>query len=201
MKDIVDQARHEPESKPQRRPLRSRAGYLGFARIVTGLVMFAAGISGLGYSLVKLMHIGTCASGNTPYVIARQCPSGTGAQIGLLAGAIFVALIGVAIAAIGLAIPGGIGFTAIGVVALYGGLTAPGSAAGAATAGYIVGTTFIVMGLSYLAWAIAGWRSSRSNTEPMLSAVGISQLINATAPKPRSAGEPSKDDDQTSRGG
>jgi hypothetical protein len=182
LRSIVDRARHDPESVPSHRPRRSRAGYMRIARIVTGLAMFAAGIGGFGYALVRLIHTGTCASGNTPYVIARQCPSGTGALIGLLIGALFVALIGVAVAGVGLALPGGLGFTAIGAAMLYGGATAGN--AGGRVAGYTVGATFVAMGLLYLAIAIWFRRGSSDDSAPRITAAGISQLIAASAPKP-----------------
>ncbi|HEY5159984.1 MAG TPA: hypothetical protein VII83_02820, partial [Gaiellaceae bacterium] len=182
---------HEPH--PRRyRPSR-------VLRALIGLALFVGGLSGLSVGLVHMMHIGTCASGNTPYVIGRQCPSGTGWYFALLFGSVFAALIGAALAALGMALPMGIGFTAIGAVALYGGLTAPGSAQGAAVAGYTVGPIFIVMGLIYLAFAFWSRSGSRSTaTEPTLTATGLSQLIEATAPKPL----PGKElpNDQTKRG-
>jgi len=145
--------------------------------------MLVGGTSGLGYALVRLLHTGTCASGNTPYAIARQCPSGTGWLIGLLMGGVIVALIGTAIAGVGLAFPGGLAFTGVGAAALYVGITGAGNAGGT-SAGYSVGITFLVMGLLYLASSISSWRDSRDDTTPKLSATGLSQMIAATAPKP-----------------
>jgi hypothetical protein len=199
LREIVDRATGaggEIREHHARRYRRSRV-----LRVPIGLVLFAGGLSGFGYGLVHLMHIGTCASGNTPYVIGRQCPSGTGWYILLLVGSLFAVLIGAAVAGLGLALPMGVGFTAIGAVALYGGLSAPDSAQGAAMAGYTVGPVFIVMGLVYLGFAIWGLRSSRTDTEPTLSAAGLSQLIAATAPKPLSSSGLSKDEDKTEKGG
>lgn len=161
--------------------------------------MVLGGSGGLGYSLYRLLHTGTCASGNTPYVIARQCPSGTGWLIGILVGSIFVALIGAGVAAVGLALPGGLGFTGVGAVALYVGITGAGNAGGT-SAGYSVGITFLVMGLGYLAWAISSWRASRDDSAPQLTAVGLSQMIAATAPKPF-PGDNVSEHDQPEKGG
>ena len=102
--------------------------------------------------------------------------------MGLLIGGLLIALIGVAVAGVGLALPGGLGFTAIGATMLYAGATSGN--AGGAVAGYAVGGTFVAMGLLYLAIAIWFRRSSRDDSAPRVSAVGISQLIAATAPKP-----------------
>ena len=111
-------------------------------------------------------------------------------------------MIGAAIVELGLALPMGIGFTTIGALALYGGLTAPGSAQGAAAAGYTVGPIFLVMGLVYLGFAIWFRRSSRSDAaEPALSAVGLAQLINATAPKALADNQLSKDEEQRGKEG
>jgi hypothetical protein len=184
LREIVDRATgavaQEPE--PARRSRRYRPSRA--LRTAIGLAMFAGGLAGVCYALVRLMHIGTCASGNTPYAIARQCPSGTGAVTGVLVGSIFLALIGAAIAAVGLAISMGVAFTAVGAAALYGGLTAPGSAQGASAAGYSVGIPFIVIGLGMLAFGL-WWRlSDRGDTTPTVTAAGLAQLIAATAPKP-----------------
>ncbi|MGD0272426.1 MAG: hypothetical protein ABSB96_01625 [Gaiellaceae bacterium] len=180
LRSIVDRARGVGEEKPERSASPRKPSRV--LRVLIGLAMLAGGVGGFGYALVRLIHTGTCASGNTPYVIARQCPSGTGALIGLLIGALFVALIGVAVAGVGLALPGGLGFTAIGAAMLYGGATSGN--AGGAVAGYTVGATFIAMGLLYLALAIWFRRGSSDDSAPRVSAVGISKLIAATAPKP-----------------
>ena len=180
LRGIVDKATGVAEKEPERRrPRRYRPSRV--LRALIGLAMLVGGTGGFGYALVRLLHTGTCASGNTPYVIARQCPSGTGWLIGLLMGGVIVALIGTGIAGVGLAFPGGLAFTGVGAAALYVGITGAGNAGGT-SAGYSVGITFLVMGLGYLAWAIWSWRGSRDDSAPQLSAVGISQMIAATAP-------------------
>lgn len=185
LREMVDRAtgaaveKHEPARPPRERHTGRDL------RILIGLVMFAGGLSGVCYTLVRLFHTGTCASGNTPYVIARQCPSGTGALIGIMVGSIFLALIGGGVMAIGVTFPMGVGFTAMGAAALYAGLTAQGDAAGARSTGYLLGGIFIVMGLVQLAFALWYWLSGRKDTDrPTLTAQGLSQLISATAPRP-----------------
>jgi hypothetical protein len=89
---------------------------------------------------------GTCASGNTAYVIAVQCPA---AAIDFLPWCIFTGLIAVAI---GVAFAGGIGistrvfawpilFCGLGGFFLLGGVF------GGEVVGWLLGTMFIVMGL------------------------------------------------------
>lgn len=63
-------------------------GYLIKAGL--GLAMFFGGLILFNVQLQELLDIGTCASGNTPYVIAQPCPEGTATK-GLL---LFVAIIG-----------------------------------------------------------------------------------------------------------
>ena len=198
LRSIVDRATGVAEEKPERSPSQRKPSRV--LRVVIGLVMLAGGTGGLGYALVRLIHTGTCASGNTPYVIERQCPSGTGVLIGLLIGGLLVALIGVGVAGIGLAFPGGLAFAGAGAAMLYAGATAPSDAPGAAAAGYSVGGTFLAMGLAYLAFAIWSWRASRDDSAPRISAIGLSQLIAATAPKPLASGKLSEDE-QPDKGG
>lgn len=206
LREIVERATHAAkETTTEKEAPRLRARRRPPSRVLRtliGIALYVAGLGGFGYALVRLMHIGTCASGNTPYVIGRQCPSGTAWYALYLIGGIFAALIGAAVAGLGMSLPMGVGFTAIGAVALYGGLTAPGSARGAAAAGYTVGPIFLVMGLVYLGFAIWSRRGSSSSTEPTLSAAGLSELISATAPKPLpGATERSNDQQQHEQGG
>ena len=197
LRSIVDRATGVSEEKPERHARRRPS--TRFLRIVLGMAMVVGGSGGFGYALIRLLHTGTCASGNTPYVIGRQCPSGTGWLIGLLIGSVFVALIGAGVAGVGLALPGGLAFTGVGAAALYVGITGAGNAGGS-SAGYSVGITFLVMGLAYLAWAISSWRDSRDDSAPKISAVGLSQLIAATAPKPLDSTK-LPDNEQTDKGG
>jgi hypothetical protein len=63
-------------------------------KAISGLGLFGAGIALANVKLVKLLETGTCASGNTPYVIRHPCPPGTGGAILLLMAGIFAAVIG-----------------------------------------------------------------------------------------------------------
>ncbi|MGZ4383355.1 MAG: hypothetical protein ACXVY8_07250 [Gaiellaceae bacterium] len=116
LREIVDRATGPSEEK---RGLRSR-GYRPsrLLRALIGLALFAAGLSGLTYAVVRLLHIGTCAWGPTPYLIGRQCPSETGTLMGLFAGAAIACLIGAVIAGVGLAFSLGVSFTVLGAAML-----------------------------------------------------------------------------------
>ncbi len=200
LREIVERASH-PEAEEKTKPQVRRRPPSRVLRTLIGIVLYVGGLAGLSIGLVHMMHIGTCASGNTPYVIGRQCPSGTGWYFALLFGSVFVTLIGATVAGLGMSLPMGVGFTTLGAVALYGGLTAPGSAQGAAAAGYTVGPIFLVMGLVYLGFGIWNRRGSSNSAEPALSAVGLAQLINATAPKALADNKLSKDEEQREKGG
>jgi hypothetical protein len=63
-----------------------------------GLAAVSAGLAALYFSMRVIMEIGgSCASGNTPYAIARPCPTGVP---GLMVGSIFLGLIGLGIYAV-----------------------------------------------------------------------------------------------------
>jgi hypothetical protein len=197
LRSIVDQATGVQESEPEA-PSEQR-DWRHAARVIAGSGLLLAGLALMSYVIVRLIHIGTCASGNTPYVPAKQCPSGTGWLALWILLALVLALIGVAVAGLGLALPGGIAFTVVGAAALYGAATAPADSRGGALGGYIVGATFVVMGVSYLAFGI--WmRGGNSKTGPSLSMEGLSTLIAATSPKP-GAGVPTKEGETTDKGG
>ncbi len=63
---------------------------VGIALLVIGLAAFGT----FDYALYLIAQIGTCASGVTPYVIAHQCPAGTGSIIWLLTGSLIVGIVG-----------------------------------------------------------------------------------------------------------
>lgn len=201
LREIVERAKHTkiaeetPEPRPKRRRRPSRV-----LRTLIGLLLYFAALAGFSIGLVHMMHIGSCGSGSSTFSNGPECPSGTGWYVGLMIASVFAALIGAAIAGLGIGIPMGLGFTVIGAAALYGGLTAPDSADTAAT-GYAMGSMFIVMGLVCLGFAIWFRRSSSSDAEPTLSPVGLAQLIGATAPKPLPSSELSKEEEQPGKGG
>lgn len=124
-----------------------------------GIGVFVASVATFCLELTKQLEIGTCASGG-PYVIARECPEGTGLDFLLLVGS----MLGLFVAA-GLVLaaghrPGGrrsgslilvhgwtAFFTISGGVILNFSLTADGLPPDGKLGGTIVGVTFLAMGL------------------------------------------------------
>jgi hypothetical protein len=70
-------------------------GYLIKAGV--GLALLFGSIVLFNVKLQELLDTGTCASGNTPYVIAQPCPEGTGTDILLLSASVIAGVIGAAI--------------------------------------------------------------------------------------------------------
>jgi hypothetical protein len=105
--------------------------------------VFSMSFALLGYSVIGVMSVGgTCASGNTPYVIATQCPESATV---FLPWVIFTGLLAVALA-VGLA--NGVGFQ-LRVWAwpiLFGVLGGLLLLAGEVV-GYLIGAMFIIMAL------------------------------------------------------
>lgn len=143
-------------------------------KAVIGGALFVASVVFFSKQLVDLLEIGTCASGNTPYVTARPCPEGAGTDVLLLMGSVLTGLIGAWIFAIrgprpGRPDQGGVGrglssgalmwavfFTGSGAYILYMSLTKDSLPDDGRLGGIIVGATFLLMGLPvavYLAWA------------------------------------------------
>jgi hypothetical protein len=159
-------------------------GYL--VKAVVGFGVFIGGLILFNVKLVQLMEIGTCGSGNTPYVVRNPCPAGTGTSILLLMAGIFAALIGAFMFALRgdppwrrrraggvstFATLWGIAFTGTGVTALAAGLTDQELGQGGELAGYIVGGTFLVMGVPALLVALGSLVSGlRSRDESAMSA-------------------------------
>jgi hypothetical protein len=120
--------------------------------------------------LTTLLDVGTCASGNQPYVIARECPEGTSADALLLMASVIGFFLVPGIAALRGPRPGrpeggaGIGtlilwewaffFSITGAVALIHSLTSDVIGPDGELGGIIVGVTFLVMGLPALAFAV-----------------------------------------------
>lgn len=153
-------------------------GYLLKAGI--GLALLIGGVIVFNLQLQELLDIGTCASGNTPFQIARPCPEGTGTKIVLLMVSIVAGLIGCAIFAFRGDPPWGerkrsIGFFGLGTLAWglffagtgaalligqpYGQVTDPATGdvvnnAGSQLGSTIVGITFLVMGLPPLLFGL-----------------------------------------------
>jgi len=150
-------------------------GYLIKAGL--GLILFFGSIVVFNVKLIELMEVGTCASGNTAFEIARPCPEGTGTNMLLVTGSIFAGLIGAAIFAfrgdppwgrrkrsvgmLGLgSLAWGLFFTSTAVAMLYTGFANDTVGAGGELAGKIVGFTFLAMGLPVLLLAL--WNQVKS---------------------------------------
>jgi hypothetical protein len=134
-------------------------------QIIAGLVGVAA-LALTCFELVKLMDIGTCASGG-PYVSARQCPDGTGSRMLILTGAIIAFTIALMASGQGMFFFGLL-FCALAAVFIRGGLTDDGFAA----VGFGVGGLFAIMGLVPIVMAIRGWLDGDSS-EGKSRAAGI----------------------------
>jgi len=154
-------------------------GYLVKAGL--GLVLFFGAIVVFNVKLIELMEIGTCASGNTAFEIARPCPEGTGTNMLLVTASIFAGLIGAGIFAfrgdppwgrrkrstglLGLsALAWGLFFTSTAVAMLYTGFSNETVGPDGELAGKIVGFTFLVMGAPVLLLAL--WNQVRSMGSP-----------------------------------
>ena len=137
--------------------------------LVGGLVILAGSIYAFSDSLVALLETGTCASGNTPYVIERECPEGTGTNFWLLTGSIFGFLVAVGLFLASGPPPGrgrgrpsllllawSLFFSVIGAVALIHSLTSETIPADGKLGGTIVGITFLFLGLPVLLFVL--WR-------------------------------------------
>jgi hypothetical protein len=146
-----------------------------YVKSAIGLALFVGSIVLFNVKLIALLETGTCASGNTPYEIARPCPEGTGTDMWLLVGSIFGALIGLAVLAFrgrspraadggGLvaSIGGGLAawgvfFTGTGATMLIYSLSSETIPPDGELGGTIVGITFLLMGLpalAMLAWGV-----------------------------------------------
>jgi hypothetical protein len=110
---------------------------------VVSWFMFSTSFALLGYAVIGVGSVGgTCASGNTPYVIATQCPE---VAVDFLPWVIFTGLIAVGLA---VALANGIGFQ-LRVWAwpiLFGVLGGIFLLAGEVV-GYLLGAMFIIMAL------------------------------------------------------
>jgi hypothetical protein len=132
------------------------------------LVVGLAAVVAQAVALVHLLKIGTCASGG-PYLIARQCPSGTGGWVLLIAAGMIVAIICMVIGSFmdGGGLFGGVAlilwsaeFLGIGLTLLLNSIFGHDVGPGAKSAGYIIGVVFIPMGAIPLALGIKGWLGS-----------------------------------------
>ena len=146
----------------------SGGGTLGYLlKAVLGAALFVGAVVVFNVKLIALLETGTCASGNTPYEIARPCPEGTGTDMLLLVGSIFAGLVGAGLFAArgrppwrersrdgavwssGL-LAWALFFSATGAVSLIHALSSETIGPDGELGGIIVGATFLLMGLPAL---------------------------------------------------
>lgn len=163
-------------------------GYL--LKTILGAALFVGGTVVFNVKLVELLEVGTCASGNQPFEIARECPQGTGEAAGLMVAGIFAGLFGVALFAFRGDPPWGGGrsrllgafswgtlawgtfFAASGAAILIAARTSEDLPPDGELGGTIVGITFLVMGVPavlFALWAVVtslGDRDERPAAAP-----------------------------------
>jgi hypothetical protein len=110
--------------------MRGGRAFLGMAIVLVGLLATT-------WAMYRVMHTGTCASGGA-YVIAHQCPAGTGLQILALMGGIVLGLIGAAVAG-----SGALGAMWFGLFFTLSGIDAMVALGG--TGGVVFGLFFVVL--------------------------------------------------------
>jgi hypothetical protein len=119
-------------------------------RRIIGVVVTLAGLAAFAWGLFNLIQTGTCASGG-PFVVARECPEGTGLQIAGLMVGVVVGLIGGLIAGLGMMmLP--LVFTTVGGSSIAAGLIDPPDGMGSFP--FFFGGGFLVFGL--LGFAVMG---------------------------------------------
>jgi Short C-terminal domain len=144
-------------------------GYL--IKAILGAGLFIGGTLLFNIKLIELLEVGTCASGNQPFEIARQCPEGTETDVLLMAAAIIGGLIGAFLFALRGDPPWGSGrravgafswatfawgvfFAGSGAVILISSLNDSSLPGDSQLGGTIVGITFLVMGVPALLFAL-----------------------------------------------
>jgi hypothetical protein len=148
-------------------------GYL--LKAIIGAALFIGGTVLFNVKLVELLETGTCASGNQPFEIRRECPEGTETVALLMVAGLFAGLIG-AVAFLlrgsppwssgrprllsgtfGWATFGwGLFFAGTGAATLIASKTSEAMPEDGELGGTIVGITFLVMGVPALLLALWG---------------------------------------------
>ena len=129
------------------------------------VILGLAGVVAECIGLPELLKTGTCASGNTAYVIARPCPAGTGETIALFGGGMTIAILAMVAASFsGNGLFGGAAlllwaaqFAGVGAAVLVWALTHGNGPAGSKLASYILAIVFIPMGGIPLLFGLRGW--------------------------------------------
>lgn len=157
-----------------------------------GALGVAAALTGLFYGMRSVMEIGgSCASGNTPFEIARPCPDGVG---GVMVGSIFGGLIFLGIYALStigpnltlLAWPAL--FLSLGWNFLEYGVNPPTDDGGVVVGWLICGVVFVAMGGIPLVGGLLTMRATRRATRAARDAVAQPAVEHASGWNPRVAG-------------
>src|SRR5882672_8275005 len=143
-------------------------------------VVALASLVGMTIEILKLMDVGTCASGNTAYVVAQQCPDGTGTTILILTGCIIVFTFStIAISFTDFAAGAfwfGLLFVVLGGAFLYSAITSDTTGAGV---GFIIGPLFLLMGIVPLFMGVRDMIESigESDDPPPSAIAGLSAQL------------------------
>jgi hypothetical protein len=164
-------------------------GYL--LKAIIGAALFIGGTVLFNVKLVELLETGTCASGNQPFEVARECPEGTETVALLMVAGIFAAMIGAVLfllrgnppwssgrrarlsGTFGWATFGwGLFFAGTGAATLVASKTSEAMPEDGELGGTIVGITFLVMGVPPLLLALWGLATSLADRDesPMAAA-------------------------------
>lgn len=164
-------------------------GYL--LKAIIGAALFIGGAVLFNVKLVELLETGTCASGNQPFEVARECPEGIETTALLLVAGVFAGMIGAALfllrgsppwgsgrrsritGAFGWATFGwGLFFAGTGAATLIAAKTSAAMPEDGELGGTIVGITFLVMGVPALALALWGFFTSLGDRDERAAAAG-----------------------------
>jgi hypothetical protein len=164
-------------------------GYL--LKAIIGAALFIGGTVLFNVKLVELLETGTCASGNQPFEIQRECPEGTATVALLMVAGLLAGLIGAALfllrgnppwssgrrkrlsSTFGWATFGwGLFFAGTGAATLIASKTSEAMPEDGELGGTIVGITFLVMGVPALLLALWGLVTSLGDRDesPMAAA-------------------------------
>jgi hypothetical protein len=168
-------------------------GYL--LKAIIGAALFIGGTVLFNIKLVELLETGTCASGNQPFEVARECPEGTETVALLMVAGLFAAMIGAVLfllrgnppwssgrrerfsGTFGWATFGwGLFFAGTGAATLIASKTSEAMPEDGELGGTIVGITFLVMGVPALLFALWGLATSLADRDesPMSAASATS---------------------------
>ena len=157
-------------------------GYL--LKAIIGAALFIGGTVLFNIKLVELLETGTCASGNQPFEVARECPEGTETVALLMVAGLFAGMIGAVLfllrgnppwssggrerfsGTFGWATFGwGLFFAGTGAATLIASKTSEAMPEDGELGGTIVGITFLLMGVPALLFALWGFATSLADRD------------------------------------